>query len=107
MSETPKAAQPGETELRTEIEQTRRELGDTVEALAHKADIPARSKEKVAELKATAMTKADSAVAHLPEPAAAPLRRGIGVAIAHPGITVGALAGSALLVRGIVKRRNR
>ncbi|MEO6088759.1 MAG: DUF3618 domain-containing protein [Umezawaea sp.] len=33
-------------ELRADIEKTRRELGDTVEALVHKADVPARAKAK-------------------------------------------------------------
>jgi Protein of unknown function (DUF3618) len=35
----------GTEELRAEIEQTRRDLGDTVEALAAKADVKARAKE--------------------------------------------------------------
>jgi len=94
-------------ELRAEIERTREQLGDTVEALTAKTDLTGRGKAKVAELQATAMAKADTAVSALPESAAAPIRRGVGVAIAHPAMTVGALAGSALLVRGIVKRRNR
>ena len=33
-------------ELRSEIEQTRRELGDTVEALSHKADVKAQARRK-------------------------------------------------------------
>jgi ElaB/YqjD/DUF883 family membrane-anchored ribosome-binding protein len=37
--------------LRAEIEQTRRELGDTVAALAEKTDVKARAREKVAELR--------------------------------------------------------
>jgi hypothetical protein len=106
MSDDPETTQKT-AELRAEIEQTREQLGDTVEALAAKADVTGRSKAKIAELQATAMAKADTAVAALPEPAAAPIRRGVGVVIAHPAMTVGALAGSALLVRGIVKRRNR
>lgn len=36
-----------EDELRQDIERTREQLGDTVEALAHKVDVPARVKEKV------------------------------------------------------------
>jgi Protein of unknown function (DUF3618) len=34
-------------QLRDEIEATRRELGDTVEALAYKADVKARVREKI------------------------------------------------------------
>ncbi|MEU4805475.1 DUF3618 domain-containing protein [Actinosynnema sp. NPDC023587] len=55
--------------LRRDIEETRRELGDTVEALAHKADVPARVKESVndgvgkAKVKAgEAATRVDQAV---------------------------------------------
>jgi ElaB/YqjD/DUF883 family membrane-anchored ribosome-binding protein len=46
-------------EIRVEIEQTREELGDTVEALAAKTDIKAQAKERIASLKDTAQTKKD------------------------------------------------
>ena len=36
-------------ELKADIERTRGELGDTVEALVHKADVPARVKESAHE----------------------------------------------------------
>jgi ElaB/YqjD/DUF883 family membrane-anchored ribosome-binding protein len=47
------AAQPPEDpqQLRAEIERTRRELGDTVAALAEKTDVKARAKEKVSEVR--------------------------------------------------------
>jgi ElaB/YqjD/DUF883 family membrane-anchored ribosome-binding protein len=51
--------QPDPEELRREIEQTRAELGDTVEALSHKADVKARVGEKVDERKQAASQKAD------------------------------------------------
>jgi ElaB/YqjD/DUF883 family membrane-anchored ribosome-binding protein len=38
-------------ELRDNIEQTRRDLGDTVAALADKTDVKARAKDRVAEVK--------------------------------------------------------
>jgi hypothetical protein len=50
MSETPTQRTP--EELRGEIERTRRELGDTVDALSHKADVKEqarRGKEEVRE----------------------------------------------------------
>ena len=37
-------------ELRREIERTRRELGDTVEALSHKADVKEQARQKKDEL---------------------------------------------------------
>ena len=33
--------------IRREIEQTRDRMGDTVEAIGYKADVPARTKDKV------------------------------------------------------------
>jgi hypothetical protein len=44
-------------QIRDEIEATRRELGDTVEALAAKADVKARVREKVHDTKASAAQK--------------------------------------------------
>jgi ElaB/YqjD/DUF883 family membrane-anchored ribosome-binding protein len=46
-------------EIRVDIEQTREELGDTVEALAAKTDVKAQAKERIASLKDTAQTKKD------------------------------------------------
>jgi Protein of unknown function (DUF3618) len=37
-------------EIRRDIEQTRRELGDTVDALSHKADVKAQARQKKDEL---------------------------------------------------------
>ena len=47
------ATQPPEDpqQLRAEIERTRRELGDTVAALAEKTDVKARAKDKVSEVR--------------------------------------------------------
>jgi hypothetical protein len=41
------APKPSVEELRAEIKQTRAELGETVQALAAKADVKARAKEQV------------------------------------------------------------
>jgi ElaB/YqjD/DUF883 family membrane-anchored ribosome-binding protein len=46
-------------QIREEIEETRRELGDTVEALAAKADVKARMKDKVTATKESAAQKKD------------------------------------------------
>ncbi|MER6468796.1 DUF3618 domain-containing protein [Streptomyces collinus] len=45
-------------ELREQIEHTRHELGDTVQALAAKTDVKARAQEKAAEIKDQAAAKA-------------------------------------------------
>lgn len=44
-------------EIRSEIEQTREELGDTVEALAKKADVKEQAKKKIEDAKASAQHK--------------------------------------------------
>jgi ElaB/YqjD/DUF883 family membrane-anchored ribosome-binding protein len=46
-------------QIREEIEETRREMGDTVEALAAKADVKARMKDKVEATKESAAQKKD------------------------------------------------
>lgn len=48
-------------EIQREIEATRAELGDTVEALADKADVKGRAKERIDELKARAPDGAQQA----------------------------------------------
>src|SRR4051812_14030356 len=50
-------------QLRAEIEGTREDLGDTVEALAAKTDVKTRAREKADELKRTATTKKDDLIA--------------------------------------------
>jgi hypothetical protein len=46
-------------EIRAEIDQTREELGDTVEALAEKTDVKAQAKAKVEDTKAQAKAKVE------------------------------------------------
>jgi hypothetical protein len=48
-------------DVRAEIEQTRAELGDTVEALAVKADVKGQAKHAVSEARATVSDKAEDA----------------------------------------------
>ncbi|MYT74868.1 MULTISPECIES: DUF3618 domain-containing protein [unclassified Streptomyces] len=48
-------------ELRDKVERTRAELGETVEALAAKADVKARAKDRAAHVKEQASEAADTA----------------------------------------------
>jgi hypothetical protein len=48
-------------ELRTEIERTRDEMGDTVDALAYKADVPTRTKDWIGDKKDAVMSKVGAA----------------------------------------------
>lgn len=45
-------------EIRRDIDQTRQDLGDTVEALAAKADVKARARERIASTKTSVVNKA-------------------------------------------------
>lgn len=49
-------------EIRREIDQTREELGETVEALAHKTDVKAQARERVDSIKQTAQQKREEFV---------------------------------------------
>ena len=68
LNATPKqeAEKPPE-EIRAAIDETREELGDTVEALAAKTDVKAQAKSKVDDVKAQAQAKADEAKAKAKE----------------------------------------
>jgi hypothetical protein len=50
-----------EGELRQDIERTRQQLGETAEALAAKADVKARARQKVNQVKAQATSRAAQA----------------------------------------------
>ena len=57
---SPVAAESRDPEqIREEIEATRQELGDTVEALAYKADVKSRMRDRIESTKASATHKKD------------------------------------------------
>jgi hypothetical protein len=84
----------GIDDIAADIEQTRQELGETVQALSAKLDVKERSKEKVEEAKQRVVDKADS------------LRH---AATDHPKRTVpvGALVVVSLLTVGFVIWKKR
>lgn len=100
-------------QLQRDVERTRRELGETVEALTHKVDVPARVKEQAHEtaervkgqaqdavVRMTAAT--NQAVDSLPDPVAAQVEK----ARRHPGAIAAALIALVLAIWAI-SRRNR
>ena len=111
-------------QLQEEVERTRRELGETVEALAHKVDVPGRVKEQAHEtverVKGQAQETAErvreqaqetvvrmtaatnQAVDSLPDPVAAQVEK----ARRHPGAIAAALIALVLAIWAI-SRRNR
>jgi hypothetical protein len=68
-------------QLRRDIERTRAELGATVEALSHKADVKAQARAKAEQAKTQAREKAELARGQAQQNPAVPLAAGIGVAI--------------------------
>ncbi|TWP51669.1 DUF3618 domain-containing protein [Lentzea tibetensis] len=91
-----------EDELREDIERTRKQLGETVEALAHKMDVPGRVKEKAHETTARMTAATDHAVEQLPEPVAVQIEK----ARRHPA-AVAAVLGAIVMLLWILSRRSR
>jgi len=58
-------------QLRAEIEETRENLGDTVEALAAKTDIKTRARERADELKSSALLKKEELLSKVKRPGSA------------------------------------
>jgi chromosome segregation ATPase len=75
-------------ELRQDVEETRRQLGDTVEALAEKTDVKTQAKRRIDSLKANARQKQEQAKAKAkataPENASAGAQQVVGVAKQNP-----------------------
>jgi Skp family chaperone for outer membrane proteins len=76
-------------QIESQIQETRRELGDTVAALADKADVKKQARQKADETKAAAQTKATEATAAARR---VPVRARENPAIAAGGAAVAALA---------------
>ncbi|WP_329790120.1 DUF3618 domain-containing protein [Lentzea sp. DG1S-22] len=100
-------------QLQRDVERTRRELGETVEALAHKVDVPGRVKEQAQEtagrvkeqahetvVRLTAAT--NQAVDSLPTPVAEQVEK----ARRHPGALAAALIALIVAIWAF-SRRNR
>jgi len=88
-------------ELQRDVERTRRELGETVEALAHKVDVPGRVKEQAHETVVRMTAATDQAVASLPEPVAQQVQK----ARQHP-VAIGAVLMALVLLIWKLARRN-
>lgn len=88
-------------ELQRDVERTRRELGETVEALAHKVDVPGRVKEQAHDTKVRMITATNEAIDSLPEPVAVQVEK----ARRHPA-AIAAVLISLVLVIWKLSRRN-
>jgi len=63
-------------EIRADIEQTREEVGDTVEALAAKTDVKAQARQRVDEVKANLHAKTDQVKAKVTDATPASAQQG-------------------------------
>ena len=117
-----------EEEIRQDIERTREQLGDTVEALAHKIDVPARVKEtmhvkaeevtqhvlegtgavqsKVAEVSQRAEQLIDQGLDKLPPPVAARIEPLMAALRQRPLLAATVVVGVLWVLRRLL-RRNR
>jgi uncharacterized protein DUF3618 len=102
------AGEADEAQLRRDIAQTREELGDTVAALVEKTDVKTRAKEKVQDVKQTALRKkselAGKAQSTGPDGAGAQAERLTTVVRENP---VPAYVAGALAVGYLLGRRGR
>jgi Protein of unknown function (DUF3618) len=110
---------PEEEALAGEIEQTRQQLGETVEALAAKTDVKARAQHRAAEVTSSLRGKARVAkdkvterAAELRDAAPAPVGRPVGDAVVivrgHRGkAAAAALAGGVLILTWLTVRHRR
>lgn len=87
-------------ELQKDVERTRRELGETVEALAHKVDVPGRVKEQAHETVVKLTSATNEAVAALPPPVAEQVEK----ARRHPAAIAAVLAALILLIWKLSRR---
>jgi gas vesicle protein len=82
--------EPGE--IREQIEETRTEMGDTVEALGYKADVKTRAKDNIAD-KRDRLKERITGTAPDPDDVQQGAKRAVGVAQENPiGLAVGSLA---------------
>ncbi|WP_439660300.1 DUF3618 domain-containing protein [Lentzea sp. HUAS TT2] len=87
-------------ELQRDVERTRRELGETVEALAHKVDVPGRVKEQAQETRLRMTAATNQAIDSLPEPIAEQVEK----ARRHPGAIAAALIALIVAIWAISRR---
>ena len=90
-------------EIEADIERTRGELGDTVEALAAKTDVKARAQDRVEDVKSDLHAKADQLKQKAPDSAQQGGRQALEVVRSNPAPILG---GAALLAAFLLGRRS-
>jgi hypothetical protein len=101
MSEKPSPQSPHNTEqARIDRDLTRRELGQTVEELTHKADVPARAREQ-------AERSVEQVREKVPRPVAAGAQQAAAVTRQYPLPVAGATLALVLLAVKAMRRKSR
>jgi hypothetical protein len=90
-------------QLRREIARTRAELGATVEALSHKADLKAQARAKAEQAKARARERAEIVKVQAREKAELARSR----AQENPAVPLAAGIGVAIVTLWVIRRRKR
>jgi ElaB/YqjD/DUF883 family membrane-anchored ribosome-binding protein len=90
-------------QLRREIERTRAELGATVEALSHKADMKAQARAKAEQAKVQARAKVDQVGSQAREKAELARTQ----AQQNPSVPLAAGIGVAIVALWLIRRRRR
>lgn len=97
---------PTDEDLRHDVDLTRQELADTVDALADKADIKGRAR-RAGQEKVTALhDRGQELAGRLPDPVAERVRPMLTAAARRPAATVGGLALLLVLLRVLSRRRS-
>ncbi|PRX48616.1 uncharacterized protein DUF3618 [Prauserella shujinwangii] len=91
-------------QARTDIELTRQELGDTVEALAEKANVPARAREQLQQRSDQAVQKARES---LPPEAAHRVEQAVETVNRNPAAVLGAVVATVIVLRLVLRRRKQ
>jgi ElaB/YqjD/DUF883 family membrane-anchored ribosome-binding protein len=97
-------------QIQSEIAQTREELGDTIEALAQKADVKAQARERIEETKASVSEKKDEFVAKAREvspEAAANVASEVSQTARERPVPLGVAFAAGFLLGRVSKRRRR
>jgi hypothetical protein len=92
-------------EIRRDIEQTRADLGDTVEALAHKTDVKAQARDRIDSIKQKARVTTEKAKAKTPDSASGGARQVTATAKSNPlPFAVGGALVAGFVIGRIVSR---
>lgn len=102
----------GIDDIQADIEKTRKELGETVEALSAKADVKARAKQKAADTKERITEKAQESrhvVVEKAHAAQSTARHAVtdSTGSVKPGVPIAALVAAAVIIGVVLWRRRR